>query len=83
MRWLGEPVAMILIPCEMFATRRIQGVEQLFLTEPVKKVLKFFIERLNINLAVKANLEDRNISEYAEVLRHLSKCGGQIDAASE
>lgn len=66
-RWLGEPVANLIIPADIFI-RNAQNFP--VLSKGHQAVVRAF-QRNNVGFLVKCNPEDRGIRHYSNYVRHL------------
>lgn len=70
-RWLGEPVEMVIIPTNLFLIKRINGEDKILLKNSARNCLGLFIDRLNVHLAVKTSFDNPKAEQYAEALADL------------
>lgn len=68
-RWLGEPVANIILPAEIFI-RNAQNYP--VLSKGHQAVVRAF-HRYNVSFSIKCNAEDRGRGHYSSYVDHLCK----------
>lgn len=74
-RWLGEPVANIIIPAEIFI-RNAQNFP--VLSKGHQAVLRAF-HRFNVSFLIKCNSEDRGLRNYSSYIQHLCEKSTVVD----
>lgn len=70
LRWLGEPVEMLIIPSDLFV---IEHDKRVSLKSSLQSCIELFIDRLNVHLVIKTNFDIPKASEYATFLTELVK----------
>lgn len=67
-RWLGEPVEMILISSDLF---RVDGNGNVSLSDAHRILCRQFIKRLHVHFAIKCSLNDINMEKYSHYMLKL------------
>lgn len=66
-RWLGEPVANVVIPAHIF----IRNSKNYPVLSKGHQAVVIAFMRINVAFLIKCNLADRSLRHYTEYLRHL------------
>lgn len=74
-RWLGEPVAMIVIPADLFMRN---SHNYPVLSKGHQAVLVAF-QQHNVGFLIKCNADDRGLRHYSEYIRHLCTRNSKVD----
>lgn len=73
-RWLGEPVAMLVIPASLF----IRNAQNYPVLSKGHQAVVVAFQQQNVGFLIKCNGADRSLMRYADYVRHL--CGKNVRA---
>lgn len=74
-RWLGEPVASIIIPADLF----MRNTHNYPVLSKGHQAVVVAFQQNNVAFLVKCNADDRGLRLYAEYLRHLCARNARVD----
>ena len=69
-RWCGEPVHLIIIPSDLFKT--LKNNSGVYLDDHLESVCLKFLQKTETHYAVRCNLDDPWMNQYATYLRRLT-----------